>query len=97
MVDSNAANVRRLQDLQGFQRIYAPFDGVIASRSVEPGSTVSADAELLTIVDTSGADVTVSGTSGTQTIDIADNDSATVSITANDPAASETGSSSSGG
>ena len=27
-VDSNAANVRRLQQLQSFEKIYAPFDGV---------------------------------------------------------------------
>jgi RND family efflux transporter MFP subunit len=33
--------------------VTAPFDGVIASRAVETGSRVSADAELLTIVDTS--------------------------------------------
>ena len=33
--------------------VTAPFDGVVASRVVEAGSRVSADAELLTIVDTS--------------------------------------------
>ncbi|MBN7804609.1 efflux RND transporter periplasmic adaptor subunit [Agrobacterium rosae] len=33
--------------------VTAPFDGVVASRVVETGSRVSADAELLTIVDTS--------------------------------------------
>lgn len=33
--------------------VSAPFDGVVASRAVEAGSRVSADAELLTIVDTS--------------------------------------------
>lgn len=32
--------------------VTAPFDGVVASRVVEEGSRVSADAELLTIVDT---------------------------------------------
>jgi membrane fusion protein (multidrug efflux system) len=39
--------------------VLAPFDGVIASRSVEPGSTVSADAELLTVVDTSALEAKV--------------------------------------
>ncbi len=33
--------------------LVAPFDGVVASRSVEPGEPASANAELLTIVDTS--------------------------------------------
>ncbi|QDG94613.1 efflux RND transporter periplasmic adaptor subunit (plasmid) [Rhizobium sp. NIBRBAC000502774] len=33
--------------------VTAPFDGVVASRAVEAGSRVAADAELLTIVDTS--------------------------------------------
>lgn len=33
--------------------VTAPFDGIVASRTVEAGSRVSADAELLTIVDTS--------------------------------------------
>ncbi|CVI63411.1 efflux RND transporter periplasmic adaptor subunit (plasmid) [Agrobacterium leguminum] len=33
--------------------VTAPFDGVIASRATEAGSRVSADAELLTVVDTS--------------------------------------------
>lgn len=33
--------------------VTAPFDGIVASRAVEAGSRVSADAELLTIVDTS--------------------------------------------
>src|SRR6202012_1263539 len=28
-VDSNAANVHRLEELQGFEKVYAPFDGVI--------------------------------------------------------------------
>lgn len=33
--------------------VLAPFDGIVASRVVEAGSRVSADAELLTVVDTS--------------------------------------------
>ncbi|MEO3997931.1 efflux RND transporter periplasmic adaptor subunit [Mesorhizobium sp. CAU 1732] len=33
--------------------IIAPFDGVVASRSVEPGAPATANADLLTIVDTS--------------------------------------------
>ena len=33
--------------------IIAPFDGIVASRAVEPGAPATANAELLTIVDTS--------------------------------------------
>ncbi len=36
-VDSNAANVRRLEQLQGFEKIYAPFDGVITARNTDIG------------------------------------------------------------
>ena len=31
-VQSNAANVRRLEQLQSFERVYAPFDGIITAR-----------------------------------------------------------------
>ncbi|WP_320203493.1 efflux RND transporter periplasmic adaptor subunit [Agrobacterium rosae] len=58
-----AANTSKVQSLSaqvdiarialGDADVTAPFDGVIASRAVETGSRVSADAELLTIVDTS--------------------------------------------
>ena len=36
------ANVMRLQQLQGFERIYAPFDGVITARNVDIGSLIQA-------------------------------------------------------
>ncbi len=41
-VDSNAANVRRLEQLQGFEKIYAPFDGVITARNVDIGVLIDA-------------------------------------------------------
>jgi RND family efflux transporter MFP subunit len=41
-VNSNAANVRRLEELQGFQKIYAPFDGVVTARNVDIGVLVNA-------------------------------------------------------
>src|SRR5437867_5086471 len=41
-VDSNGANVRRLEQLQGFQKIYAPFDGVITARNVDIGVLINA-------------------------------------------------------
>ncbi|MGI4757737.1 MAG: efflux RND transporter periplasmic adaptor subunit [Janthinobacterium lividum] len=36
------ANLRRLQQMQSFERIYAPFDGVISARNVDVGSLVQA-------------------------------------------------------
>jgi RND family efflux transporter MFP subunit len=36
------ANVKRLQQLQGFERIYAPFDGVITARNIDIGSLIQA-------------------------------------------------------
>ena len=41
-VAADEANVRRLVELLSFQRVYAPFDGVITMRNVDPGSLVSA-------------------------------------------------------
>jgi RND family efflux transporter MFP subunit len=40
-VTANRANVSRLQQTQGFERIVAPFDGVITERNVERGDLVS--------------------------------------------------------
>jgi multidrug efflux pump subunit AcrA (membrane-fusion protein) len=40
-VQSSAANARRYDVLKSFQRIVAPFDGVITSRNVDLGSLVS--------------------------------------------------------
>jgi RND family efflux transporter MFP subunit len=36
------ANVLRLQQLQGFEKIYAPFDGVITARNIDIGSLIQA-------------------------------------------------------
>jgi RND family efflux transporter MFP subunit len=36
------ANVMRLQQLQGFEKIYAPFDGVITARNIDIGSLIQA-------------------------------------------------------
>jgi RND family efflux transporter MFP subunit len=41
-VTANRANVSRLQQMQQFERIVAPFDGVITERNVERGDLVSA-------------------------------------------------------
>jgi RND family efflux transporter MFP subunit len=42
VVDSNSANVRRLEQTQGFQKIYAPFDGVITARNTDIGALIAA-------------------------------------------------------
>jgi RND family efflux transporter MFP subunit len=44
MVDSNAANVKRLEDLQAFQKVVAPFDGVITARNTDLGALIDAGA-----------------------------------------------------
>lgn len=41
-VDSAKANVRRLQQMQSFERIYAPFDGVVTARNTDVGALIDA-------------------------------------------------------
>jgi RND family efflux transporter MFP subunit len=41
MVQSAQANVQRLEELQSFQKIYAPFDGVITARNTDIGALVN--------------------------------------------------------
>ena len=43
-VESNSANVHRLEDLQSFEKVYAPFDGVITVRSTDIGALINAGA-----------------------------------------------------
>jgi membrane fusion protein, multidrug efflux system len=38
------ANVRRLEQLEGFKDVYAPFDGVLTRRNVDPGALINAGA-----------------------------------------------------
>lgn len=38
------ANVRRLEQLEGFKKVYAPFSGVITKRTVDPGALINAGA-----------------------------------------------------
>jgi RND family efflux transporter MFP subunit len=42
--ESNSANVHRLEDLQSFEKVYAPFDGVITVRSTDVGYLINAGA-----------------------------------------------------
>ena len=39
----NEANIQRLETLQSFQKVTAPFSGIITARNVDPGALVSAD------------------------------------------------------
>jgi multidrug efflux pump subunit AcrA (membrane-fusion protein) len=59
-VNSSLANVDRLKELQSFQRIVAPFSGVITRREAEVGMLVTAGKEpLFTIEDMSRVRVQV--------------------------------------
>jgi len=40
-VDANQANVKQLQALQSFEKIYAPFDGVITARNTDIGDLIN--------------------------------------------------------
>ncbi len=41
-VRSAQANVRRLREMQSFEKIYAPFDGVITARDIDIGNLINA-------------------------------------------------------
>ena len=43
-VKSSQANVQRLEELQSFEKIYAPFSGVITARNVDVGQLINAGA-----------------------------------------------------
>ena len=53
------ANVKRLEELEGFKRVYAPFSGVITRRLVDPGALINAG---------------ISGAAGKELFDIATTD-----------------------
>ncbi len=58
MVDSASYNVKRLEETQRFQKVYAPFDGVITARNVDYGALINAGGnapgkELFDIASTS--------------------------------------------
>lgn len=38
------ANVRRLEQMESFKRVYAPFSGVLVKRNVDPGALINAGA-----------------------------------------------------
>jgi multidrug efflux system membrane fusion protein len=59
-LDAADANVKRLEQLAGFRRIVAPFDGVISRRSVEVGNLIaSGTQELFALTQTDPLRLTV--------------------------------------
>jgi RND family efflux transporter MFP subunit len=44
IVESNEGNVARLEQLQSYEKVYAPFDGIITSRNTDVGALINADA-----------------------------------------------------
>jgi RND family efflux transporter MFP subunit len=43
-VKSAQANLQRLKELQSFEKVYAPFDGVVTARSIDTGQLIDAGA-----------------------------------------------------
>jgi RND family efflux transporter MFP subunit len=43
-LDSSTSNVRRLEELVSFEKVYAPFDGIITARNTDIGALVDAGA-----------------------------------------------------
>jgi RND family efflux transporter MFP subunit len=41
-VDASMANVRRLEQLQSFEKVYAPFSGIVTARNTDVGRLISA-------------------------------------------------------
>jgi multidrug efflux system membrane fusion protein len=41
-LDAADANVRRLEELESFKHVYAPFSGVLTKRNVDPGALINA-------------------------------------------------------
>lgn len=44
IVDSATFNMRRLAETQAFQKVYAPFDGIITARNIDIGALIDAGA-----------------------------------------------------
>ena len=52
-VDTAKANVHRLEDLQSFTHLVAPFAGTVTTRSTDVGDLISSGKELFRLADTS--------------------------------------------
>jgi RND family efflux transporter MFP subunit len=56
MVNSAEANVTRLQELESFKHVYAPFSGVITQRNVDIGTLINAGAGSKAMFDLAKTD-----------------------------------------
>lgn len=52
-VDTAKANVRRLEEIESFTRVTAPFAGTVTARLIDVGDLISSGKELFRLVDTS--------------------------------------------
>jgi RND family efflux transporter MFP subunit len=44
IVESNEGNVARLEQLQSYEKVFAPFDGIVTARNTDIGALIDADA-----------------------------------------------------
>src|SRR5580692_4975290 len=51
MVDADMANVRHYEALVSFEKVYAPFDGVITARNTDIGDLINAGSNSITKTD----------------------------------------------
>jgi multidrug efflux system membrane fusion protein len=68
-IAANEANVRRFQKTQGFNKVYAPFAGIITARNVEVGSLISvgSGSSVSSSTGTTASSAMTPGTGTTQT------------------------------
>jgi RND family efflux transporter MFP subunit len=63
-IDAQLANVRRLEQMQSFERVLAPFGGVVTERRIEKGDLISAgsgsDRNLFTVAQSTTLRIQVS-------------------------------------
>ncbi len=83
-VTANRANVSRLEQMQSFERIVAPFDGVITARNVERGDLISignanAGKPLFTVAQSGALRIQID-VPQSEAVNIADGQKATVSV-----------------
>lgn len=83
-VTANRANVARLEQMQGFERVVAPFDGIITARNVERGDLVStgsaaAGKPLFTIAQSGTLRIQID-VPQSEAVNIQDNQKAVVSV-----------------
>jgi RND family efflux transporter MFP subunit len=51
IVQANQANVKQIETLQSFEKIYAPFDGVITARNTDIGDLINSGSNAIAKTD----------------------------------------------